>query len=353
MVEAPDFERRGTRPVPRKTALIWVCAVVLVAAIISGVMGCSRRDDHNGRTQGDKFTAVALPWPGSNPLYVGMEKGYFKEEGLDFRLQPVATGKMGLEAVLSGKADCTGAADTPIARAVIDGKRISVIATIAYIQRAIIIIAKKESGISKPGDLKGKTIGVTFGAGAQFFLHIYLVANHINPYDVRIVNITPDNTVDALLDNQVQAVSTWSPHKLVLLEKLGTNAVILDDPALYLQSFNMVATQQYAKNNPVRIRKFLRALLRADTFIQENPDEARAIMSKYIGTANTLYQKEWSDYIFTTVLDQSLVLNLEDQARWMIQQAKGTTQNTPNFMDYIDVGPLKAVQSNAVRIIGK
>lgn len=351
MTRTPNNKRCPTTLGLHKTTLRCLYALVFTAFAL-GSIGCSRQGDDKSR-KGEPFSAAALAWPGSTPLYIAMEKGYFKEEGLDFRLQTVATGKAGLDAVLSGQADCAGAADTPIARAVTNGAPVSVIATIAEIQRAIIIIAKKDTGISGPGDLKGKTIGVTFGAGAQFFLHIFLVANDIDPNEVRFLNIAPDKTVDALLKGEVQAVSTWSPYKLVLLEKLGSNAVILADPALYLQTFNIVATQQFAKSHPDRIRKFLRALLRANRFIQENPNEARAIMSKAIGTASTLYQREWTDYIFTTVLDQSLVLNLEDQARWMIKEGKSPTQIVPNILSYIDAEPLKTVQPEAVRIMGK
>jgi len=342
--QRPRHERQRT--VPALVTLLF-----LLAAFACGIMGCSKQEQAGGRME--TFTVASLPWPGATPLYVGIEKGYFRDEKLDLRLQHVATGKVGLEAAVSGKADCAGAADTPIARAAVNGDAISVIATIANLQRAIMIIARKESGISKPDDLKGRSIGVTKGAGAEFFLHIYLVAYKINPVDVRIVDISPDKIVDALLNGEVDAVSTWSPFKLQLLDKLGSNAVVLTDPALYLQTYNLVVPRHLVRSNPERIKKFLRALLRSNTFIKENADEALGIMSKYIGAESVLYQREWTDYFFTVVLDQSLVVNMEDQARWMIKQSPGIARTTPNFMEYIEVGPLKALQPQAVRIIGK
>lgn len=303
--------------------------------------------------QVERFTVAAPLRPSATPIYVGIDKGYFKEEGLDVTLLPVETGEKGLNALLFGQADAAGAAPTPIAQSAVRGDRIAVIATIAEIREANVIIAKKGGGIAGPGDLRGKTVAVPQGTGAAFFLHIYLVAHYINPAEVRIVDIAPEKIVDALLEDQVEAVCTWSPYKLMLLEKLGANAVVLADPDLYLQTINLVTTRDLAARSPERIEKFLRGVVRADNFIKENPRESRAIMAKRIGIESDLYEREWSHYNFTAVLEQRLVLNLEDQARWILRQEAHASKEFPNFMDFIDAEPLKAVHPPAVRIIGK
>lgn len=339
---------------PHKALLLWVSRLFIVITIfIFGMIGC-RQDDRREQKQYERFIVATLPWPGSTPFYVGIDQGLFKDEGLDVTLKTVPTGKIGLEAVLAGQADVAGAADTPIARAAVNGDRIAVIATIAEIQRAIMIIAKNDGGIAGPGDLKGKAIGVTKGAGAEFFLHIYLLDNDIVPSEVNIVNIAPDKIVESLINGEVEAVSTWSPYKLVLLEKLGTNAIVLTDPALYQQTFNIVTAQDFARKNGESLERFLRGVQRANNFIRTRPNEALAIMSKYIGIDSTIYRKEWSDYSFTTLLHQGLLLNLEDQARWMIEQDDATTsRSTPNILGFIDANPLKRVEPQAVGIIGK
>lgn len=344
-----SIEHKWLRQSTQKAASM--LALLLITCVIAIIMGCPRQESHGGKPE--RLVAASLPWPGATPLYVAIEKGFFKDAGLDFRLKYVPTGKIGIDAVLSGQVDCAGAADTPIARAVVDGKPVSVIVTIADVQQAIAIISKKQNRIARPEDLKGKSIGVTFGAGAEFFLHLYLVTYQIKPAEVRIVNIPPDRIVDALVDGKVQAVCTWSPYKLILQEKLGPDAVVLSDPSLYLQTFNLVAAKQFVKGNPARTQKLLRALVRANAFIQEHPSETRRIMSKYLGTAGELYQREWDDYVFTATLDQGLLLNLEDQGRWMLREAKGASRKAPNFLDHIDVTLLKAVQPDAVRIIGR
>jgi NitT/TauT family transport system substrate-binding protein len=118
-------------------------------------------------------------------------------------------------------------------------------------------------------------------------------------------------------------------------------------------TWNITVTQQFAKNSPERIKKFLRASVRANRFVREHPDEARTISARRIGTNSPLYEREWFDYDFTAKLGQSLILNLEDQARWMIKEGVGSTRTPPDFTNYIYADALQAVRPGAVTIVGR
>jgi ABC-type nitrate/sulfonate/bicarbonate transport system substrate-binding protein len=327
-----------------------ITVLIVVAFLLNGIIGCSREQS---APKHEKITIAVSPWPASTPLYIAHEKGYFRDEGLDATLHSYTSGHLGLDAMLSGKADIATAGDTPIARAAIDSKPVAVVATVSEITSAILIIARKDRGISAPDDLRGKKIGLALGSAAEFFLHVYLTTSYINPKEVRIVNIAADKIVDALLNGEVDAVSTWSPFTIVLREKLGSNALILHDPNIYTMTWNIAATQDFVKTNPERIKRFLRAVIRANSFINEHPDEARTISAKHIGTDSPLFEKEWKAYNFTAVLDQSLILNLEDQARWMIKREAGSARRPSNFMDFIYTDGLNAVQPEAVTIAGR
>jgi NitT/TauT family transport system substrate-binding protein len=174
----------------------------------------------------------------------------------------------------------------------------------------------------------------------------------MDPREVRIVNMTPDKAVASLLKGEVDAVSTWSPHTSLLRDKLGDNALVLGDPGLYTMMWNLAAAPDYIKNNPERVRKLLRAIIRANRFITNSPGEARVASRQYIGTESPLLEKEWGNYRFLTILDQSLILNMEDQARWM-DKREGMRYRRPNFLDIIYTEGLNTVKPDAVRIAGK
>jgi NitT/TauT family transport system substrate-binding protein len=118
-------------------------------------------------------------------------------------------------------------------------------------------------------------------------------------------------------------------------------------------TWNAAVRRELAEKNPEGVRKFLRAILRADSFIREHPGEARAITVNAMGAYSALYEKEWQDFSFSAGLDQGLILNLEDQARWMIKREAGVARRTPNFLEFVHADGLKAVRPEAVRIAGK
>lgn len=330
-----------------------VTLLMVILFVVTGGAGCSRKEEQSVSKEFEKITLAATAWPASAPFYVAIEKGYFKDEGLDVMLRTVMSGHLGLEAVLSGELDMTASGESPIARAIINGKPVSVVANVCNIEDAIFIIARKDRGVSSPDDLRGKRIGVVATTAAHFFLDTYFATSLIDPKDVQIVDLASDKQVSALLDGEVDAVSTWAPHTFVLREKLGSEALVLQAPSIYTMTWVLMTTQDFARNNSERVKKFLRGVVRANRFISEHPAEARGITSRHIGMESQFLEREWNNYNFTAVLDQSLLVNLEDQARWMIKKESGSIRKTPNMLDFTSAEALRAVQPEAVRIIGK
>jgi len=327
--------------------------LIAVAFVLPGALGCDRESKQEASKKDEKIIIAVTPWAASAALFIAREKGYFQDEGIDADFHSYISGHLGLDAVLSGKADLATAGDTPIARAAVAGKPVVVIATLCEINRAVLVVARKDRGISSPADLRGKKVGVVAGTTADFFLHILLTTSYINPKDVGIVNLATDQVIDALVSGEVDAVSTWSPHTIAARDKLGDNGVVIEDPSIYKMTWNIMSTKEVAGANPERIRRVLRAIVRANEFIIKHPGEARAVTSKNIGTNSPFFEKEWADYTFIAELDQSLLLNLEDQARWMIKQGVGDDRGTPNLMDFIYTDGLEAVQPEALGFVNK
>jgi NitT/TauT family transport system substrate-binding protein len=322
------------------------------AVVVAGPAGCSREGGEEASGKRGKIVMAVTPWPGSASLYVAQEEGYFKDKGLDVTFHSYLSGHQGLDAVLSGQADFATAGDTPIARAAIEGKPVMVIATLCDVDRAIVIVARKDRGISSAKDLVGKKVGVVKGTTADFFLNIFLTTSYISPGKVLITNLTPDEMVDALVKGEVDAVSMWSPHTILAAKKLGDNAVILDDPTVYRMTWNIITSREFVAGYPERIRKVLGAIVTANEFIGERAGDAQALCSRYMGGGSSTSDGEWESYGFTATLDESLILNLEDQARWMIKSGVGGN-TIPNFMNFIYTDGLKAVRPEAVGITGK
>jgi NitT/TauT family transport system substrate-binding protein len=66
--------------------------------------------------------------------------------------------------------------------------------------------------------------------------------------------------------------------------------------------------------------------------------------SSYIATV-------WADNEFTVSLDESQVLAMQNEARWLISNNLTNATSVPNFLNYIYVNGLESVKSSAVNII--
>lgn len=325
-------------------------ALLVTMAYFLASGGCSQ--EQKSPVSREKVTIAVSPQPVSAPIYVAYAKGFFEHEGLEVFLRSYTSGKDALNAVIEGKADFGTTAETPVMYAGLRGEKIYVVATLADSDKYMKIVARKDRGISATSDLKDKLIGVSPGTNGEFFLHVYLALNHLTQKDVRIVGIRPDDMVDALTTGRVDAVSTWAPHTTVLRNKLGDDALIIQDPGVYVMTWNVAAARDFVKSRPGCVEKFLRAVSRANEFIEEHPGEARSITADHIGMDMVILDEIWGLYNFNTVLDQSLILNLEDQARWSIKREAVAPRKTPDYMDFIYTAGLKSIRPEAVRIPG-
>ena len=159
--------------------------------------------------------------------------------------------------------------------------------------------------------------------------------------------------MEALLNGEVDAVCAWSPYKGRIMEKLGSDAVVIDAPNVYTMTWDIAGRRDWLEKNPACVQKLLRAVIKANDFIVRNPQEARSIAARYIGPESPLFIGEWDDYSFVVKLDQSLILNLEDQARWIIRNSGDRNLRQPDFLDHIYFQGLKKVQPEAVTILGE
>ncbi|PKN37367.1 MAG: ABC transporter substrate-binding protein [Deltaproteobacteria bacterium HGW-Deltaproteobacteria-2] len=284
-------------------------------------------------------------------INVAFAKDYLREEGLDATPQPHAFGKPALLSVIDGKADIATVGDTPIVFAVMGGKKITTLAVIQTSNRNETIVARRDKGIAKPSDLKGKKIGLTLETTGHFFADAFLQLHNIGRKQVKIVDLKPDEMAHALDTGKVDAVSTWNPTVMQLKNKLGSNGIMFFGESLYTENFCVVAGQEYVKNNPTAIKKVLRALIKAEAFVHEHPEESRRLVVESLKVDKVILDEIWDIFTFRVALDQALLVDFEDQTRWAIKNRLAACRDMPNYLDFIYIDGLLAVKPDAVRII--
>jgi NitT/TauT family transport system substrate-binding protein len=292
--------------------------------------------------------AVSTAYAGSCPVLAASDRGYFKAEGVAATLQPHSSGKSALNAVLEGKAELATVAELPVMFAAMGGQPVMVLANMFRAERDSGIIVRRDRGIAAPADLKGKRVGVQMGTAAHFMLEIFLYLNKLSVRDVTLVDLQTHELSNALSRGVVDAVATWEPYLDSMRTMLGSNGTLFYGERVY-SYFLLAGMRDHVRAQPQAVQGVLRAVLRGARYCAEVPAAAAALLASPAKPARTA--ELWRDYRFDVSLEQSLLLALEDESRWAIQNKLVADSTMPNFLNHLHLDALAAVRPAAVTVI--
>jgi NitT/TauT family transport system substrate-binding protein len=336
----------------KKRNLIVLAVIILVIAIVlSSFFYLSSQKPYTGKME--SISVAYSPFESLTLFWVAEEQGYFTENGLNVTSHKYGTGSAALKGVLNGEDNiAVGTSEFPLATSALNGDRISTFASISK-SEFIYLIGREDRGIHEVSDLKGKTIGVAFGTIAQFYLGRFFDLNGLGLQDVTLVNLkTSAEWVDAVVNGSIDAVATAQPSADLAKDGLGNNAVvwsIQSNQPLYAQA---IASDEWITSHPELVNRFLKSLVQAEDFTINDPAEAKAIVKNQLNLTDAYTDKVWSQNQFSLSLDQSLLVALQDEARWAISNKLTSATTLPQFSNYIYVDGLKSTKPGAVNIIG-
>jgi NitT/TauT family transport system substrate-binding protein len=334
----------------RSRVLAAVAAVVVVTLVAAGVGWAMRRTAAPARLE-NVVIAANTEYVGTCAVVAGRARGYFRDEGMTVEVLSYSSGKASLQAVFQGKADLATVADIPIMFAAMDGVPVRVLATFFRTEKDHGLVARRDHGISKGADLKGKRVGVTPATSGHFTLDVFLNWQRLQSEDVTLVPFKPEQMADALARGDVDAVATWEPFLQQTRDRLGENALSLSGENVYESIYNLVGMQSYVLTHPDTARRLLRALGKAGDWCHANPEAAQQLMPAIAKLGRTELLATWPSYEFGLDLDQGMLLGLEDRARWAMRNQLSAQRQMPNFLEYVYLDALVAVRPSAVSII--
>ena len=287
----------------------------------------------------------------SLPVIVAREEGFFSEEGLEATLKYYPSGKKAMEGMFAGEVDIATVADTPIVLSSFTRGDFAVFATFVCSYNDNKAIGRKDRGVGKPADLKGRKIGIAAGTASHFFAHVYLSEHLIDPSAVKLVDFLPEDLPGALKEGKVDAIVIFEPYAYRAEKALPGKAVRLPGSDLYRETFNLTVMRSYAKGHPELLKKVLKAVDRAITFTKQNSNESIAVITKSVKPEEGLLASTRDDSVFELSLDHSLLTIFEDVARWAIANKFTDKTKVPNYLGYFYLDALKEVKPEAVTII--
>lgn len=290
--------------------------------------------------------------PLSTPFYVAEKLGYFRSEGLEVIITDCAGGNVCFKQLLDGNVHLATTSDLPIMfRSFDTTSPFSVIATFASSSQDIKLIARKSAGIKSTKDLKGKQVALVRGAAGQYVFDLALLADGIDPRAATLIDIDLKQLDKAAANPKIDAFALWNPGAYQMIKMLGSDAFVIPAPNLYTLTFNLVMLNDQSAIPATDLVKFLRALDRAISYIKSDPASSKALLQERLKLDASDVAAFWPDYRFSLSLNQSLLTTLESTARWAIQEKLVKGNSVPDYLEMIDVRPLKQFRASAVSLI--
>lgn len=190
-----------------------VVAVLLVVVIVIGGYILASRQASGGAPL--KVVGATIKSGISSIDVVAASEDIQREAGLNLTLLRLNTPPQVVDSILKGDAQIIV---VPVELAAVTMERggdVYIIAVDYGLNQAI--LARPDSNISTPADLKGKKVAAVVGSGTYalfkaFMKELYnLSVGEGEGYDVQVVNLPPPAVVDALVKGDVDAAVIWEP----------------------------------------------------------------------------------------------------------------------------------------------
>jgi NitT/TauT family transport system substrate-binding protein len=319
----------------------------LALAVLASLVASCGGDDGGGSTatsaggnaEASKPATLnvgVIPIADVAPLYLGQQKGFFKQENLTIKPQLAEGGAAIVPAVLSGS-DQIGFSNTT-SLIIAGSKNVPV----QIISQGVVggasqdeawdaVLVKKGGAIKSPKDLEGKRIAVnTLQNVGPLTINTALKARGVDYTKVKYVEVPFPDMNAALKAGRVDAA--WVVEPFVTAGKgMGQEPILYPyeetEPNLTVATY--FASKQYIASNGDVVERFVRAINKSLDYAQSHPDEVRQIVLTYTkipeAAAKAMTLPQWKADLGRPTIDKTAQLAKE----------YGFVKEVPNLDDLI------------------
>ncbi|MFC8519262.1 ABC transporter substrate-binding protein [Streptomyces sp. NPDC057257] len=239
-------------------------------------------------------TGGSVDGKGSLTLNVGDQKGGSEAilraagelKNLDYKIKwsTFTSGPPLLEAVNAKAVDIGGVGNTPPVFAAGAGSKITVVAAWHGTSKGDAILVPNSSKLTRPQDLKGRSVAVAQGSSANYQLVASLKAAGLSLSDVKVKYLQPADALAAFTSGKVDAWAVWDPYTSQILQAKQGRVLTTGDGITNGLTFQVAAPSALRdKKKAAAIKDYLERLRRATDWVYGHKEEWAKVWAKDTG----------------------------------------------------------------------
>jgi len=335
----------------RRTIIIagtgFIAGIVAIACILTGYLPAPAPVPAQ-----DTVIVGIMPDESAATVFIAQEKGYFAQEGLNLTVKDYQNGAEAIQGMENGDVNLTLSSEYPLVAEIMGGQDIVVAGTIDKYYGTY-LVARRDRGIGSPADLPGKTIALSKNSVGEFYLGRFLALNNIPQENVTLVYLSPDAAESNLSGNSGIDAAVTTPLAAYRFTSLPGNRYVAIPITGGQATFKVVAGyRDWITGHPADVTKFLVALNDASRYAVTNPAGSQEIVETRANISGDYLQGVWPAHQYGLSLDQSLVLAMEGEAQWMIENNLTAAKSVPDFLGSIYPNSMESADPAGVQLVG-
>ena len=210
------------------------------------------------------------------PFYYGVEKGYYKDEGIELEIQEGRGSGVTAQAVAAGSATF-GYVDTPtMIRAATKGAPLKAIGVALQVS-PMAVIGLAEKNIKQPMDIKGKIVAMTPGDAMSQVWPLFLNKTGLKEGEYKVVSGDGQTKLNAVINGQADVLLGYVMDQNIKIQDATHKPVTVirfADYGINMISSGLIANKDTLTNKADLVKRFMRASTKAFAEAEKNPEAA-------------------------------------------------------------------------------
>jgi ABC-type nitrate/sulfonate/bicarbonate transport system substrate-binding protein len=260
------------------------------------------------------------------PTYYLMRSGLLEKHGIKFEEFAVPSGNLTMQQMVARQVDMGTYASQSFILGHAKGGLVAV-ALIEQVGRTTRVMARKDLGLTKIGELKGLKVANQTGSSiGSVFMDTIVPAAGLKKGDFQEVRMDVNNMVAALSSKTVDAMINVEPYNTIA-EADGIATTIMDYWDVDKMPVFMAATPDFVDKNPDTVVAYLKAWLDAARDFKESPDKvADTIFTFYTSKGYTMSRDTFRKALATVEVNPGFPADLkpymQEQAEILLREKK-------------------------------